>query len=68
MSEQNASPQPETTAMAPSSGAETDGAELSDEELEHVVGGLARTWLVPEERPSNNEGSGVAGAHVVLSV
>ena len=66
MSEQQASPQPETTAMGPSSGAELDGAELSDAELEHVIGGLARAWLVPEERPSN-EGGDVAGSHVVLS-
>ena len=67
MSEQKASPQPETTAIASSSGAELDEAELSDEELVHVVGGLARAWLVPEERPSN-EGSGIAGTNVVPSV
>ena len=66
MSEQKASPQLETTAMVPSSGAELDEAVLSDEDLEHVVGGLVRAWLVPEER-SSSEGDD-AGAHVVLNV
>lgn len=67
MSEVRSSPSPETAGMPSSAGAANHEIELSDEELEHVVGGLARAWLVPGERPSIEAGS-VTGAHAAPGV
>lgn len=45
---------------------ELDGSELSDDDLEHVVGGLERAWQAPVERlPSEIDG---ADAHTEMGV
>jgi hypothetical protein len=67
MSEQQSPPPLEATATSPSFGVELDEAELSDDDLEHVVGGLARAWPLPGEQASS-EGDGGTGAHLGLNV
>lgn len=57
----------EALVIVPSADAELDEAELSDEDLEHVVGGLARAWLPPGER-SSSQGDGGVAAQLPLKV
>jgi hypothetical protein len=48
-------------------GPEVDGDELSDDDLEHVVGGLTRAWPVHDEPRSGDDALGadvVAGTSV----
>jgi hypothetical protein len=52
----------EKVVGARATGIEVDGDELSDDDLEHVVGGLARAWPVRDEPRSSD---GAPGAEVV---
>lgn len=64
MSEQQQPPLSEATIVTRPVGAEPDDTELSDADLEHVVGGLARAWLVSDEQWLGGGGGGDgAGAY-----
>ena len=55
MRDQHSAPPERVASVAPTGDATTDfvsdGNELSDDDLEHVVGGLARAWLTPDSVP-----------------